>query len=473
MASKLGFHIQRRRQGWPNVIADTVPAVVKSLEWGIMDEWLPDEQTDPAKVQRAKKWTEYDVFLLGRHPTTEQHLDNPIVRADAFWARILHELSGGEASRQRQVLDRMRCFDAWEGYNEVGTGPDIGNLGRFDARMAWRFHEEGMRYACGGFSMTQPTLEEWPLYCEALLDKAASATGALPDFLHLHEYWFPRQGWDELLTSDGGIDDEAMRAATRGYMLHWRELYTHPDTPPEMRRPLIISECGWDKAWPEQVGYRKSSRSDEDYVKWLCWYDRELQKPLDGVDYVVGATIYTYGHQWRWASFEIDYEHGRGILDPLRAYLRESNMEPHPRDWEAAWNPQPAPEPEPVEPTSHYVLLAQNCPDAWRRALEGYFDVYKVTNGQSLDDALRLATAHHHITLVGDADCDYGVPLEWEDEIRRRAPEVTLDRIAGGSAEQIEAVVHDRVVRGDRYGNDEGDVDSERDTPPIRPRGAS
>ncbi|MBC7235389.1 MAG: hypothetical protein H5T69_06070 [Chloroflexi bacterium] len=447
MNSKLGFHIQRRRHGWPNVVADAVPAIVKSLEWSIIDEWIPEEQSDLAKRERAYKWTSYNVFLLGRYPVFAQSLDEPADRAYEFWHRLLDGLSGGDPSRRGRVLERMRLFHAWEGYNEIGNGPDVADLGRFDAALARYFHEEGIRYAGGGFSMTKPTLEEWPDYYRALLDEVHAGRGDLPDFLHLHEYWFPRSDWATLLNEDGSIHGERMREATRGYMLHWRELYEHPDTPDEIKLPVILSEVGWDQGWPEQVGYRRSPCSDEEYLKWLIWYDQELQKPLNGIDYVVGAAIYTYGHEARWGSFEIDQWQGRGILDMLRAYLREANREPHPWDWQAAWGEAPSPVEE-----SHFVLFAQEVSLDWRHALDNYLQRFRVTNGQSLDDALRIAAEHHHVTLVGSAGGVYGVPAEWEEEIRRRQPRTEIDRLEGLTVEELRRAADERVRWNDRYG---------------------
>jgi len=449
VGSKLGFHIQKRRQGWPNVIADTVPALVKSLEWGILDEWIPEEQTEPAKIERARKWKEFKVFLSGRYATSMQILERPEDRAYEFWNRCLDTFTGGDRDKRQEVLARMRLFDAWEGYNEVGAGDAtaIANLGRFDAALARYFHAEGMRYAGGGFSMTKPSLEEWPCYCDALLEAVSSGHGERPDFLHLHEYWYPSDNWGDLLLPDGSIDADKMRQATQGYMLHWRELYQHADTPREMMLPVIISECGWDQGWPQQAGFRQSPRSDEDYLKWLIWYDQELQKPLDGVDYVVGAAIYTYGHETQWTSFEIDQWQGRGILDKLRAYLREENRSPHPWAWQVAWQPK-----EPEIEESHFVLLAQNSSILWRHALDKYLDTFKVTNGQSLDDAVRLAAKHHHITLVGTAGSPYGMSKEWEDEIRRRNSKIIIDRMEAASVSELCRVADRRAQRGDRYG---------------------
>ena len=447
MNSKLGFHIQRRRPGWPNAIADAVPALVKSLEWRIIDDWVAREQTDVQKKARAGKWQAYKTFLLGRHMTPIQPLDHPQECAHAFWEGLLTKMTGGDGSKEPRVLKCLRLFDAWEGYNEVGTGPDIEKLGRFDATLAHCFHDNGLKYACGGFSMTKPTLEEWPRYYDALLEEAATSQGEMPDFLHLHEYWHPGRDWGALLNEKGKIDHQRMREATRGYMLHWRELYQQADTPEAVKLPVIISECGWDQGAPRQVGFRASRRSDLDYLRWLFWYDRELQKPLDGKDYVVGAAIFTYGHQSRWASFEIDRMEGRDILGPLRAYMRECNLAPHPRDWESL-----AQQPELEAEESHYVLLAQNTNVAWRHALDRYLDTFKVTNGQSLDDALRLEAAEHHITLVGSADSELGVPKNWEWEILRRKPDVLVDRMEAHSVTELRRVATARAERGDRYG---------------------
>jgi hypothetical protein len=230
-------------------------------------------------------------------------------------------------------------------------------------------------------------------------------------------------------------------------MLHWRELYRQPDTPPAIKLPVIISECGWDQGAPRQVGFRASRRSDLDYLRWLFWYDRELQRPLDGKDYVVGAAIFTYGHQSRWASFEIDRMEGRDVLGPLCAYMRECNLAPHPREWEKLGG-----QPEPEAQESHYVLLAQNANVAWRHALDRYLETFKATNGQSLDDALRLGAAKHHITLVGSGDSELGVPRDWEWEILRRKPDVLLDRMEAHSVTELRRVATARAERDDRYG---------------------
>ena len=447
MVSKLGFHIQQRRQSWPNAVADAVPALVKTLEWSLLDEWIPEEQFELIKIERARKWRDGRVFLLGRQFKPTQHLDHPVERALEFWNYTLDTLSGFDDSRRPLVLERMRLFDAWEGYNEIGSGEDAAELGRFDAALARIFHGEGTKYAGGGFSTTKPTDQDWPLYYSALLDAVASGRGDRPDFLHFHEYWYPPTDWRGLLEPDGRIDAARMREVTEGHVLHWRELYRDAKTPREIRLPVIISECGWDRGRPEQLGFRESQLSDAEYLKWLIWYDDELQVPLDGIDYVVGAAIYTYGHTQRWSSFEIDEWQGRGILDSLRLYLRQENREPHPWAWQAAWG-----EEEAEWALSHYLLLGPDISLAWRHALDRYLHTFHPTNGQSVDDASARAGARHHITLVGHAKCAFGVPAAWEDEIRRRHPEVRLDRMDAPSVSSLQRTADDRARRNDRYG---------------------
>jgi len=449
MTSKLGVHLQVLPQGWSDFVAEAKPAVVKSLEWGIADEWDPETIDDPEKRAKAQIWKDHKVFLLGRHVVSEQYLENPADQAVYFWQRLMQEKSGNGTLSEDEVLRKMRIFDAWEGYNEVGTGsgPEPRNLGVFDAHLARIFHEHDLKYAGGGFSMTHPTLDEWMRYCEGLLVEVEAGRGEIPDFLHLHEYWWPRIAWENLLNPDGSLDEEAMYEATTGYALNYRKLYESPITPDEMKLPLIISECGWDQAYPEQIGWAESGLPAVAYMQYLRWYDKELQKPIEGKQYVVGATIFTYGHHPRWESFELDKRGPDGLkpIDLLRNYLAAENTEPHAWDW------MPKPK-EPLAEVSHYVLMAQEISIEWRHALDNYLQTFRVTNGQSHDDALRLAAKEHHITLVGAPDAPMGVPQEVEDYIRRVKPEVLIDRMNVHTAEELKILADMRVERNDRYG---------------------
>jgi hypothetical protein len=84
--------------------------------------------------------------------------------------------------------------------------------------------------------------------------------------------------------------------------------------------------------------------------------------------------------------------------------------------------------------------------------VEHYFDRFKVTNGQSHDDAMRVHGARHHITLVGSPDNKYGVSQEVEDYIRTHGPEIEIDRMMATEAEELKQVADDRVSSGRRFG---------------------
>jgi hypothetical protein len=120
------------------------------------------------------------------------------------------------------------------------------------------------------------------------------------------------------------------------------------------------------------------------------------------------------------------------------------------------------PKPEPERTETHYVLLADACPDAWREALVPYLSAYRATSGQSLRDAFCLAGKPHHITLVGSAVSQYGVPHQVEAQIREQLPEAMIDRMRVASVRGLRRLVARRIERNDRYGD--------RDEPPVPPR---
>ena len=309
MNSKLGVHIQVRPPHWKEFIKAARPCIVKSMDPHIEDEW----EDLIATIRAETGCPDFDIFLLGRIQVS-QSLDNPEASAQALWAEI-------QARTQHPEI-----FDAWEGYNEFGTSSaeEIKKLARFDAELARILHDNGLKVAVGGFSVTQPPLSIWPHYYETALEHA--------DFLHLHEYSWP-----------------TMQTCAGARCLYYRSLYAA--LPEELRRPLIISECGLDRKVHDitkpHKGWKESGCSTAEYMAQLAWYDQELQQD----ETVIGTTIFTYGCTSEWKSFDVyQEEHGQpsGMLRDLQNYLAAQNTEPH-RWWWVEEVPEP-PE-EPVEPT--------------------------------------------------------------------------------------------------------------------------
>jgi hypothetical protein len=304
--SKLGLHIQTRPPHWKEFIKATRPCVVKSVAPKIEDEW---EQLIE-EIRQETGWPDFDIFLLGRIKMTQQPLEDPEAAALALWNEIKAKVSN------------PRLFDAWEGYNETASSDSeqIKKLARFDAEFARILHQEGLKAAVGGFSHSNPALSIWQDYYETALPDA--------DFLHLHEY-----SWPDMQNQEGER------------CLYYRKLYAQ--LPVHLRRPLIISECGLDskseKPNEPHRGWRDSGHAPDAYMKQLEWYDSELQKD----DYVIGATIFTYGSTDEWVSFDVYQEDSSGqptgILKELHDYLVEHNTEPQHWWWIEAPEPVPVP----------------------------------------------------------------------------------------------------------------------------------
>jgi lysozyme len=199
---------------------------------------------------------------------------------------------------------------AWEGPNEQHPTDDAAHLW-YSEFCYWLCHY--IRGAnripvVGSFSVGEPALDAWRHY--ALLAQAVRAYGGL---LALHEYG-PLDGSHSLRYR--AVSRELARIGYSGIR-------------------MVITECGGDFAgghtpfkgdyWQGDVGRY--------YREWCAPYAAEIARD----EYVVGATLYTFGSGGRhdWDAFDVN---GTGLIDLISA----GDTEPPP--------PAPEPEPEPGEP---------------------------------------------------------------------------------------------------------------------------
>jgi hypothetical protein len=92
-----------------------------------------------------------------------------------------------------------------------------------------------------------------------------------------------------------------------------------------------------------------------------------------------------------------------------------------------------------VDYESHYVLFPGGAPWAWYHASRRYFRKYRVTRGESLDDAAKVhGTLGHRITCINPAD-DALAYLE------RLNPEAELNIIRVNSAAELETIMNHRA----------------------------
>lgn len=278
-SSKIGVHVENWVGGQDMVdwVGRCKPKVVKSI----------DDAPDQIRACRA---VSPSTFFIGRAYTSDQNMSNPLRAAETMRDRILNKAM-------------VRDVDAWEGWNEVtgGHGWNDETLRYIEAEdyLCDFLHEEGLKYIAGSWSVGCPSDLGvwWWHYMLNLMRKV--------DYLGLHEYCAPTV-WDIRAFDPPYADKEDYLTSgwfTLRYRKVWDILKDYIPSPP----PIIISECGIDSGaahWPVggQGGW-KSFTTIEGYIEQLAWYDRQLR--MD--DYVLGATIFTFGtrSQHLWQTFDM------------------------------------------------------------------------------------------------------------------------------------------------------------------------
>ncbi len=304
----------------------------------------------------------------------------------------------------RERYERRPWVYAWESVNEPNppAQQDIQHLVQFTKR--WGELMQARGYKTVGLCLAEgwPEPEDAKHYVDCFTNL---------DYIGLHEYGAP-----------------TMQSGVTWHCLRYRRTYAEWKKETDAVPPFLITECGIDGGAADPPQPRKGWKtfaSEDQYWQQLRWYNGEIEKD----DYVIAAFIFTSGPFSQWSDFDFDRALSRRLHDAIVAVA------------------PPVPGYE-----SHFVLMAQNVPDSWRRALENYFDRYKVTNGQSHDDAMVVHGTRHHITLVGSPEPQYGVPQGVEDHIRTHAPDIQLDRMPATNAEELKQVADERVANDRRYG---------------------
>jgi hypothetical protein len=207
--------------------------------------------------------------------------------ADAFYFKIKNSI---DKLRGRGIL--------WEGLNEPVTSSidDAKALNAWYVRFAQIMHSEGERVAGFSWSTGNPTPAQWDSVVPYVVDAAAAV-----DVHAFHEYYNPRAP---------GADWGQYRKFERAM-------------PPEARKPVVITECGYDDSGQPSGGYQGKISNDQ-YIQILKQYDQVLlQDP-----YVLGATIYQWG-DGAWPSFDLG-----PIINQLSDYVVSAGQGYHiPQPW--------------------------------------------------------------------------------------------------------------------------------------------
>ena len=286
----------------------------------------------------------------------------------------------------------------WEGHNEPvwNTLEEMAWYSDFEIARMEMMKDLGLRCVIGNFSTGSPPLELWPGFV-----RACHVGRTYKAILGLHEYSTPWMWW---MTGSYQIDPTEDQGDEGWTTLRYRKVYRQFLEPAGLGNfPLIITECGLDPlvsprpidapggTWKQLCGWWSDHDNEPDcaqyYMDQLAWYDQELQQD----DYVIGATIFTWGSFDRpWSDFDVA---GTPVADKLIDYARANPALPfiYPDDVV----PEPEPGEDCIPPRTQYartyVLLPQ-IEDAiaaldWRIAIAigGAWAMY--TDGHSADDA--------------------------------------------------------------------------------------
>ena len=367
MSTKLGAHVLRSAADLGEYI-QAGPAVVKFVgDWGIAQD-VPEGTL----VIGRKHQGDYDAQLQYATGKT------PLEAAQQF----IHD--------QLPTYQSNPLIKYWEGHNEP--------VWNSNEEMAWYAQSEvermrlmaglGLKCVIGNFATGTPPLNLWPAFFPAL--RAARQYEAI---LGLHEYSCPWIWW---MTGKHQLDPQADEGDEGWTTLRYRKVYRQYLIPNGLGDiPLVITECGIDPlvnpkppgakagAWKQLGGFWAEHDNEPDkadyYFRQLVWYDEEMQKD----DYVVGATIFTWGSFGPpWSDFDVA---GTDVSKKLVAYTQANPAEPFEYPGEEEEKPRGYPR---VQYERTYVLLPPNADAAWAHAVvDGTWDRHRYTIGGGADDA--------------------------------------------------------------------------------------
>jgi len=366
MPTKLGPHVLRAAPDLLEYIHAGVPLVKFVGDWGMASDVPKDTLLVGRQYQRT-----YDAqhqFETGRAPreAAQQFIGDQLPRYRSN-SRIVY----------------------WEGHNEPvwTTAHEMGWYAQFEIERMKLMAQLGLKCVIGNFASGTPPLSLWPAFMPAL--RAAIDYEAI---LGLHEYSCPWMWW---MTGAYQLDPEEDQGDEGWTTLRYRKLYRRFLIPEGIGSlPLAITECGIDpmvnpkprgapaSSWKDLGDFWREHNNEHDkadyYFRQLVWYDRELQKD----DYVVGATIFTWGNLGApWSDFDVA---GTDVSERLVEYAG-LNAATTPFIYPQAQTPRGQPR---VQYERTYVLLPPGAGADWARAVvRASWDSHRYTVGGSADDA--------------------------------------------------------------------------------------
>jgi len=370
MPTKLGPHVLRAAAGLSEYI-QAGAAVAKFVgDWGVARD------VPPPTLVIGRKHQDYDA----QHQRATGR--TPLEAAQQF---IRDQLPTYQSNPH---------IEYWEGHNEPvwNSEEEMGWYAQCEVERMRLMADLGLKCVLGNFATGTPPLHLWPAFFPAL--RAARQYEAI---LGLHEYSCPWIWW---MTGKHQLDPNADEGDEGWTTLRYRKVYRQHLIPNGLGDvPLVITECGVDPlvnpkppgapsgTWKQLGGFWAEHDHEPDkadyYFRQLVWYDEELQKD----DYVVGATIFTWGSFGpQWTDFDVA---GTDVAQKLMAYTQAHPAVPfkYPEAGGGGEGERPRGHPR-VQYERTYVLLPPNADAAWAHAVvDGTWDRHRYTIGGGADDA--------------------------------------------------------------------------------------
>lgn len=324
-------------------------------------------------------------------------------------------------------------IEYWEGHNEPvwNTEEEMGWYAQFEVERMRLMADLGLKCIIGNFATGAPPLSLWPAFFPAL-----EVTLEYQALLGLHEYSCPWMWW---MTDGHQLNPDEDEGDEGWTTLRYRKVYRQQLIPNGLGNvPLVITECGIDPlvnpkppeagfggTWRQLGGFWAHHDDEPDkadyYFRQLLWYDEELQKD----DYVVGATIFTWGSFGPpWESFDVA---GTDVAEKLIAYTQENPAKPfdYVRHNVVLSRGSPREQYERI-----YVLLPPDADAAWAHAVvQATWTERRWTVGSSADDA-GIGDLDHRVVLAVN-------PSQWPTDLegffKERYPDVTYHAVEADS----------------------------------------
>jgi len=277
------------------------------------------ERMQPSIVKIFNQSSEMNIDEIRRR------CPNTLIVYRHYSTRDYHEPAERFFDEMRDTLNKLRGRGIiWEGINEpiVQTADDARALNAWTVRFAQLMHNEGELVAGFCWSTGNPTPDKLPIVLPHLVDAAAAV-----DVHAFHEYY----------KQNGGQTD------WRRYRDFERALPAHA------RKPIIITEAGWDDNGDPYTGGYRGKVSEQQYLEILKQYDAALMQD----PYVLGATVFQWG-DGAWPSFEL-----APMIHLFAAYVQQSGGLVTPKPW-----PKPTFEPT-FTVTPQTIIAGQNATLRW------------------------------------------------------------------------------------------------------------